>query len=325
MIQPVLDIRNLWVQFHTRDGTVNAVNGVSLTVNEGEVLAIVGESGSGKTVTALSILGLVPYPGEVTHAGIYFNDNSLDTSNEESMRLIRGKEISMVFQDATASLNPTLSISTQMEESLLAHQKISKDRARKISVELLAEMGLSDPYHVMRQYPFQISGGMAERVMIAMALASRPKVLIADEPTSNLDVTIQAEILDRLRLMQREQNSSIILITHDMGVVANLADRVAVMYAGRLMEIGTVATVFKSPTHPYTWGLVQALPRLDRVGSRPRPIVGMPPNMMELTNQCPFLPRCHKATVECRIGDAPRLTTVAPCHLAACYNPMVEI
>ncbi|MQF82897.1 ABC transporter ATP-binding protein [SAR202 cluster bacterium AD-802-E10_MRT_200m] len=324
MMSEVLDIRDLWVKFYTREGTVNAVNGVTLTLHEKEVLAIVGESGSGKTVTALSILGLVPYPGEAVHAGIFFNGVSLDTKNEDAMRLIRGNEISMVFQNAAASLNPTLSISTQMQESLLAHQNISSQSARRISGNLLAEMGLSDPFHVMNQYPFQISGGMAERVMIAMALASRPKVLIADEATSNLDVTIQAEILDRLRLMQKEQGAAIILITHDMGVVANLAHRVAVMYAGRLMEIGTVESVFRSPTHPYTWGLVQALPRLDKIVSRPRPIPGMPPNLMELPDKCPFLPRCHKATVECRIGDAPELRTVAPGHLAACYNPMAN-
>lgn len=324
-MRPILDIRDLWVQFHTRDGTVNAVNGVSLALYEQEVLAIVGESGSGKTVTALSVLGLVPYPGEVTNAGIFFEDTLLNTSDEDLMRRVRGKEISMVFQNAAASLNPTLSISTQMQESLLAHQNISTEQAWKISVALLTEMGLSDPHHVMNQYPFQISGGMAERVMIAMALSSRPKILIADEATSNLDVTMQAEILDRLRLMRKEQNASIILITHDMGVVANLADRVAVMYAGRIMELGTVETVFKSPTHPYTWGLVQALPRLDRVDSRPRPIMGMPPNLMELPNQCPFLPRCHKATVECRVSEAPKLTTVVDGHLAACYNPMVQV
>ena len=320
---PILEVKDLHVQFFTRDGVVKAVNGANFTLHEGQVLGLVGESGSGKTVTALSILRLVPYPGRMIQGEILYAGRRLGDMDDEAMRHVRGKEIAMVFQDATAALNPILSVGTQMEEVLLAHTDVSRRRAQETAMELLEEIGLPEPRHLMGQYPFQLSGGMAQRVMLAMALSLRPKVLIADEPTSNLDVTLQADILQRLRRLQREQNSSILLITHDMGVVANMADDVAVMYAGSMMEFGEVNALFHRPVHPYTWSLFQALPRMDEAERNLRPIRGVPPNLIDLPDQCPFLPRCPKATVDCRINPRPPLEEVESDHLAACYNQVV--
>jgi oligopeptide/dipeptide ABC transporter ATP-binding protein len=317
---PLLEVKDLHTYFYTREGVVKAINGVSLSLYQGQVLALVGESGSGKSMTALSILRLVPYPGRIVQGEIWFDGRRLADLNDREMRRIRGREISIVFQDASAALNPVLTIGTQMEEILLAHSDITKSKAREVCADLLWEMGLAEPRRLMEEYPFHLSGGMAQRVMLAMALAPQPRLLIADEPTSNLDVTLQAEILQRLRRLQKEQHASILLITHDMGVVAQMADTVAVMYAGSIMETGDTPSLFRHPTHPYTWGLFRALPRVDQQARSLTPIPGLPPDLIDLPDQCPFLPRCPKATVQCRINPRPPLEEVEPTHAAACYN-----
>ena len=317
---PILEVKDLYTSFHTQEGVVKALNGISFSLQEGQVLGLVGESGSGKTVTALSILGLIPLPGRIEHGEVFYNGQALSGLSEEEMRQIRGKEISIVFQDPTASLNPVITIGTQMEEGLMAHFSMGRAKTRRLCADLLWEMGLPDPMRLMEMYPFQISGGMAQRVMIAQAMTPEPRILIADEPTSNLDVTLQAEILERLRRLQREHNTSILLITHDMGVVAQMADEVSVMYAGTIMEQGETRAFFQQPRHPYAFGLFRAMPRVDQTREALVPIPGLPPNLIDLPDQCSFLPRCPKATVECRINTRPPLTEVGPNHSAACYN-----
>lgn len=301
---------------------VKALNGVNLTVRRGEVLGLVGESGAGKTVTALSVLRLLPYPGKVVAGGVFYDGQDLLSLSEERMRQVRGRELAVVFQDAMAALTPTLTLGEQMEESLLVHSSTSRKQARAVAEELCREIGLPDPHNILGLYPFQISGGMAQRVALAMALALRPRLLIADEPTSNVDVTLQADILDRLRRLQHQQDASILLITHNMGVVAQVAQRVAVMYAGAIVEQGDTVSIFRRPSHPYTWGLFQALPRLDNPDVALRPMPGVPPDLMNLPDRCPFLPRCAKATTTCRTSPKPPLGQVEAGHWAACYNPV---
>jgi oligopeptide/dipeptide ABC transporter ATP-binding protein len=320
---PLLEIRGLHTYFFGREGTVKAVNGIDLTVEEGKVLALVGESGSGKSMTALSILRLVPFPGRIVEGDIWFKGQRMGGMSDNELRQIRGNEISIVFQDAGAALNPVIKVGDQMLEILLAHRDMTPGQARKICLKLLSEMGLPDPEHMMESYPFQLSGGMAQRVMLAMALAPEPRLLIADEPTSNVDVTLQAEILLRLQRLQKETGTAILLITHDMGVVAQMADHVAVMYAGKIMESGERNRVFRNPRHPYTWGLFQALPRVDQDTDRLVAIPGMPPDLVDLPDQCPFLPRCTKAMVECRMNPHPDLKETEADHIIACYNPIV--
>jgi oligopeptide/dipeptide ABC transporter ATP-binding protein len=316
----VLRVEELHTHFFTREGVVKAVNGVSFSLKEDTILALVGESGAGKSITALSILGLVPYPGRVVKGKALFDGVDLLSLESDQLRQIRGKYISMVFQDPRAALNPILPIDVQVEEIILAHTDMSKKAARAKAVELLEEMGLPQPEQVLERYPFQLSGGMCQRVMLSIALALRPKILIADEPTSNLDVTLQAEILERLKHLCKQFHSSILLITHDMGIVAQMADEVAVMYAGTIVEESKVRDLFKRPTHPYTWGLFQALPRLDRVGQRLRPLRGGPPDLINMSEQCAFLPRCPKATNTCRLEPRPSLEEIEPEHRVACYN-----
>jgi oligopeptide/dipeptide ABC transporter ATP-binding protein len=320
---PILQVTDLHTSFHTREGVVNALNGINLSLWEGQILGLVGESGSGKTVTALSILRLVPFPGRIDRGEVIYDGKALGKASEAEMRQIRGKEISVVFQDPTSSLNPVLTIGTQMEEGLLAHFPMRREEVRRVCADLLWEMGLPDPIRLMEMYPFQISGGMAQRVMIALAMAPEPRILIADEPTSNLDVTLQAEILDRFKRLQREHNTSVLLITHDMGVVAQMADEVSVMYAGTIMEQGGTRAFFKKPQHPYSWGLFRAMPRVDQQTESLVAIPGLPPNLIDLPNQCPFLPRCQKAVVECRTQPRPPLNELAANHAVACYNPIV--
>ena len=317
-----LRVENLHTYFFHKDGVVKAVNGVSLTLNRGEILGLVGESGSGKTVTALSILRLIPYPGRMVQGRVTFEDTDLAALSDEDLRQIRGKDISMVFQDAASALNPVLSIGEQMRETLQAHLEVSKEEAERLGIALLAQMGLPHPERLMQQYTFQISGGMAQRTMLAIALAHNPRLLIADEPTSMLDVTIQAEILQRLRSLRQDQGAAILLITHNLGVVAQMADRVAVMYAGSVVEEADTRALFSRPAHPYTWGLLQAVPRLDQQDDELRPMRGSLPDLMELPDQCPFLPRCHKATSVCRLSSKPPLEEVEPTHRVACYNPI---
>ena len=320
----LLEVRDLHVQFPTEEGVVKAVNGASLTLEEGQVLGVVGETGAGKTMTALAILRLLPFPGRIVQGEVRFAGRRLADLSEEQMQGLRGQEIAIVFQDASSALNPILTIGTQMMEAFRAHANVSAEAARDRSAAMLEEMGLPDPYHLLERFPFQLSGGMAQRVMIAMALSLRPRLLIADEPTSNLDVTLQAEILHRLRRLQKEQGASIMLITHDLGVIAQMADQVAVMYAGEVMEVASARALFRHPAHPYTWALLQALPRMDYAERTLRVIPGAPPDLVDLPDQCPFIPRCPKATVECRTSPRPPLTEVEDGHWLACYNPVLE-
>ena len=324
MPAPILEIEDLHTYFFTKEGIIKAVNGVSLTLEEDSVLALVGESGSGKTMTALSVLGLVPNPGKVVKGSIRYDGQDLLKLNSEQMRRLRGKEIALVFQDAQTALNPVITIGRQVEEIMLEHTTMSERAARWEAILLLDQMGIPDPQRILGEYPFQLSGGMAQRVLLAIAIALSPRVLIADEPTSNLDVTLQAEILQRLRRLQEEQRSTILLITHDLGITAQMADQVAVMYAGSIMEFTDTRTLFARPRNPYTWGLMQALPRLDSEVRTLRPMPGSLPHLYDPPDQCPFLNRCPKATGECRTSPLPPLRELEEHHWVACYNPIEE-
>ncbi len=320
MPKTLLEVRDLHTYFLTKEGTVKAVNGVSFTLEEDSVLGLVGESGSGKTVTALSILQLVPFPGKIVEGSITYNGQNLLDMSTERLRALRGQEISLIFQDSGAALNPVIPIGRQVEEIMLEHTDMGKRQARATAEDLLKQMGIPDSRRMLDQYPFQLSGGMAQRVMMAIGVALNPRVLIADEPTSNLDVTLQAEMLQRLRRLRQENHSAIMLITHDLGVIAQMAERVVVMYGGTVVEQATTRDLFARPYHPYTWGLFQALPRLDAPQRSLTPLRGAPPQMMDPPDQCPFLHRCSKATAECRTSPRPPLDEVAENHWVACYN-----
>ena len=319
-MEDVLRVENLHVHFYSKEGVVKAVNGITLSLQENSTLAMVGESGSGKTVTALAILGLVPFPGRVVEGRVILNGENLLDSSPERLRAIRGQEIGTVFQDAQAALNPRLPIGLQVEEALLAHTSMSKREARSRAEELLTEMGIPDPHRILNQYPFQLSGGMCQRIMLSIALALRPKVLIADEPTSNLDMTLQAWILDHLKKLKKEFGTTILLITHDMGIVAQMANHVAVIYGGAVVEYAATITLFQRPAHPYTWGLFQALPRLDDAERSLLPMRGRAPDPTELKDECPFIPRCPKATNICRTSPRPALRLIEDKHYVACFN-----
>ena len=324
MEQPILRLEDLRAEFVTPDGIVKAVNGVSFSLQRGQTLVITGESGSGKSTIGLSILNLLPHPGRITSGRVMFNGRDILTLPPEEMRRVRGREIGIVFQDPSTGLNPVLSVGQQVEEVITNHLDVSRREARKRTLEVLAKMGLPEPGEVVKRYPFQLSGGMAQRVMIAIATALNPELLILDEPTSALDVTVQAAILDDLARLQKEHGTSIVLITHDLGVVAQMADEVAVMYAGYIAEYSDASTLFQAPRHPYTWSLLASRPRWDRVDEgRLAQIRGTPPSLIDLPDECPFLPRCPKATNVCRNEHAPTLEEVGAGHLAACYNPMV--
>jgi oligopeptide/dipeptide ABC transporter ATP-binding protein len=290
-----LSIRDLTVDFHTPEGVVHAVDHVSYDVHPGEVVGVVGESGCGKTVTALAVLGLVPDPpGRIVDGSVMFEDHDLLETSRRELRKIRGNEISMIFQDPQSSLNPVFTIGEQIGGVLRAHdRKISTKAARSRSVDLLEMVGVNDAEVRVKDYPHQWSGGMCQRAMIAMAVANQPKLLIADEPTTALDVTIQAQVLDVLRAAQREMGAATILITHDLGVVAEMADRVVVMYAGRVAETGSVGSIFHAPRHPYTLGLMASLPRLNANVHQLDPIPGQPPSLIKVPSGCPFHPRCR--------------------------------
>ena len=319
----LLEIQNLHTYFITKEGVNKAVNGVSLTLDEDSILGVVGESGSGKTVTALSVLQLVPFPGQIVQGSIAYNGRELLTMSSEQIRHIRGKEISLIFQDAGAALNPVIPIGKQVEEIVLEHTDMSRRSARALAIDLLAQMGIPDAKNMLNRYPFQLSGGMAQRVMMAIGVALKPKVLIADEPTSNLDVTLQAEILYRLTQLREHNHSAIMLITHDLGVIAQMAQTVAVMYGGAIVEYTDTRALFAKPLHPYTAGLFKAIPRLDTGQQSLNPIRGAPAKMIDPPDQCPFLKRCSKATNQCRTMPAPPLAEAEPGHRIACYNPMV--
>ena len=318
----VMRVEDLYVRFHTRRGEIKAVNGVSFSLQRESVLCLVGESGAGKSTTAMALMGLLPRAAKTVSGKVHFGGIDLLSADKVTLQAIRGKEIAMVPQEPKSAFNPMLTVGAQMEEQILAHTYMTKAEAHDMAVGLLTEMGLSDPPEVLKRFPFQISGGMCQRVMLAMAMALQPKVLIADEPTSNLDATLQIGILRRLKDFCRENHSSIILITHDMGIAARMADEVAVMYAGSIVESAEVHTIFRRPHHPYMWALLQSVPRVDRANQRFVPIAGNPPDMLNLTAECPFLPRCSKAVVRCRTETMPPLVETEPDHTAACYNPM---
>ena len=323
--EPLLAVADLRTHFFTRDGVVRAVDGVSYDVGAGETLAVVGESGCGKSVTALSILRLVPSPpGRIVGGAIRFAGRDLLKASEGEMRSIRGNEIAMIFQEPMTSLNPVLRVSRQIGETLMLHQGLDRAAAAARTVEMLRLVNISEPERRARQYPHELSGGMRQRVMIAMALACNPKLLIADEPTTALDVTIQAQILDLLRAMKARSGAAIILITHDFGVVAEMASRVAVMYAGRKVEEALVRDLFLKPRHPYTLGLLASVPRLGAsIGQTDVPrlaeIPGVVPSLREEIRGCAFAPRCAFAVERCRRA-APPLEEKAPGHHAACFE-----
>jgi peptide/nickel transport system ATP-binding protein/oligopeptide transport system ATP-binding protein len=303
------------------------VNDVSFSLAPGRTLVLTGESGSGKSTIALAIMGLLPQPaGRVTSGHVYLRERDLLSLPPEDMRLVRGKEIAIVFQDPSSSLNPVLSVGQQVEEIITNHLSVSRREARKRAIEVLHRIGLPEPAEVVKRYPFQLSGGMAQRVMIAIATALQPEVLILDEPTSALDVTVQAAILDDLKRMQSEQGTAIVMITHDLGVVAQMADDVAVMYAGTMVEYASAPQVFARPRHPSTWSLLASRPRWDKdreeIG-RLASIEGTPPSLIDLPDQCPFLDRCPKRASVCWTQPVPALAPVeGDGHLIRCYNPI---
>jgi oligopeptide transport system ATP-binding protein len=320
--EPLLSVEDLYVQFWTRRGTIHAVNGVSFDIAPGETLGIVGESGCGKSVTALGLLGILPRAGKVVDGSAMFEGRDLVHLSDRQLRRVRGREIAMVFQDPMTSLNPVLTIGRQITEALETHFGMKGKAAQRRAVELLDRVGIPTADKRVRDYPHQFSGGMRQRAMIAMALACRPKLLIADEPTTALDVTIQAQILDLLRALVAEENAALILITHDLGVVAGMCERVNVMYAGMFMETGSATQLFAEPRHPYTVGLLQSIPRLDAArAERLHPIEGIPRDMLQPPQACPFQPRC-RYEVELSRKEVPPLVEIESGHKVACFNPV---
>ena len=320
----LLDVRDLAVQFRTMDGTVHAVDGISFTIDKGEILGVVGESGSGKSVSVMSMLGLIPQPpGRIVGGSVLFEGTDLVRASKRRMRQIRGEQIGMIFQDPMAALNPVMRVGKQIAEAItIHHRRTSSAAAAARAVELLRLVGVPQPESRATQYPHQFSGGMRQRAVIAMAIANGPSLLIADEPTTALDVTIQAQVLDMLRRAQAETGAATIFITHDLGVVAELARRVIVMYAGRIMESGTVRTIFTRPRHPYTVGLLKSLPSLKHDSQTLTPIPGNPPNLLRPITGCPFQPRCDIGRDrELCSTTRPPLAEVAPGHTSACHYP----
>jgi oligopeptide/dipeptide ABC transporter ATP-binding protein len=320
-VATLLEIENLKTQFFTSAGTVRAVDGISYTVEEGETVALVGESGCGKSVSALSILRLIPWPpGKIVDGHIRFDGRDLLTLSDEEIRDIRGKDISMVFQEPMTSLNPVLTIEQQLTETVTTHFPISDEEARKRAIELLELVGISDPERRLHQYPHHFSGGMRQRVMIAIALACEPKLIIADEPTTALDVTIQAQILELMKDLTKRLGVALIIITHNLGVVARYADRVNVMYAGSIIEMGTAEDIYHRPQHPYTLALLKSVPRMDRPRvAKLDPVEGQPPDLTMLDDGCPFRPRCRFRVERCNEAFPP-LESVGGKHLSACWE-----
>ena len=323
MTKKVLEVQGLRTSFYTDDGEVKAVRGVSFDLNEGETLGIVGESGCGKSVTALSILGLVQRPGKIVGGKILFKDKDLVQADSEELRQIRGRDIAMIFQDPLSSLNPVLRVGFQIDEAMKAHNKVARDDIADRSVDLLKEVRVPDAPRRIKDYPHQFSGGMRQRAMIAMGLSNRPEILIADEPTTALDVTVQAQILELLRDLNEQMGTAIILITHNLGVVAGLCKRVIVMYAGEIVEEGSVEQIFESPQHPYTWSLLRSLPRVDSDRKeRLRSIEGLPPDLIAPPPGCAFNPRCPYRIEQC-FTDNPKLTIIGnDSQRAACWVTM---
>ena len=315
----LLEIKNEYLSFFTPAGEVKAVNNVSLTVGDGEVLGIVGESGSGKSVTAYSVIGLVQSPGRITNGSISFQGRGINDLPEKEMRKLRGNEISMIFQDPMTSLNPVYTIGNQIREVILLHTQRTKKEANAYAMELLREVGINEPQKRMKQYPHELSGGMRQRVMIAIALACEPKLLIADEPTTALDVTIQAQILELMSALQKKHGMSIIIITHDLGVVASMCKKIAVMYAGQIVEYGTARDIFYEPMHEYTKGLLNSIPRLnEKSHKRLVPIPGVPVDMLNIPAGCPFAARCDNCMKIC-LKEPPPVINMPGGRYASCW------
>ncbi|HWU05506.1 MAG TPA: ABC transporter ATP-binding protein [Streptomyces sp.] len=303
---PLLEVRDLHVEFHTRDGVAKAVNGVNYSVSAGETLAVLGESGSGKSVTAQAIMGILDMPpGRIPKGEIFFRGQDMLKMSGEERRQIRGQKIAMIFQDALSSLNPVLSVGYQLGEMFRVHQGLSKKEAKAKAIALMDRVRIPAAKERVNDYPHQFSGGMRQRIMIAMALALEPDLIIADEPTTALDVTVQAQVMDLLAELQRDFNMGLILITHDLGVVADVADKIAVMYAGRIVETAPVHEIYKRPAHPYTKGLLESIPRLDQKGQELYAIKGLPPNLLNVPSGCAFNPRCTRARDICRTDIPP--------------------
>lgn len=324
MSEYLVDIQHERLSFFTPDGEVKALNDVSIHLNDGEVLGIVGESGSGKSVTAYSLMGLTAYPGKLVGGTIDFNGHRINDLSEKEFRKIRGNEVSIIFQDPMTSLNPVYTIGNQIMEVILLHTDKNKEQARARAKELLELVGINEPEKRLKQYPHELSGGMRQRVMIAIALACEPKLLIADEPTTALDVTIQAQILELMMELKEKLGMAIIMITHDLGVVASMCDRIAVMYAGRIVEYGTTDDIFYNPKHEYTKGLLKSIPRLDaKEHERLVPIEGTPIDLLNPPAGCPFAPRCSNCMKICLREMAP-VTTFDDVHYTQCWMNQKE-
>ena len=315
----LLSVKNLSTEFPVKKGIVRAVEDVSFDVDQGQILAIVGESGSGKSVTSLSIMGLLAEPGHVAGGSLEFEGKDLATLSEKQYRELRGNDMAMIFQEPMTSLNPVYRVGNQIVEAIRTHEKVSKAEAKDRAVDLLRKVGIPSPEARINDYPHQMSGGMRQRVMIAMALACNPKIIIADEPTTALDVTIQAQILDLLRSLKDRINSSIMLITHDLGVIAEMADYVVVMYAGRVVEKGTVEEIFAHPSHPYTIGLMASKPVVGKKVDRLYSIPGKVPNPVDMPNYCYFKDRCE-LQLPCCSGEYPCEISLSPTHKVSCYR-----
>ena len=316
---PLLSVRNLRTEFLTRDGVLPAVGDVSFDLERGEVLGLVGESGSGKSVTGFSILGLIDPPGRIARGQIVFDGTELVGASPEHMRALRGKRIAMIFQDPMMTLNPVLSIETQMVETVLAHEQVSRESARERAIGTLSRVGIASPAERLAQYPHQFSGGMRQRVAIAIAMLHRPDLIIADEPTTALDVTVQGQILYEMQKLVRESGTALMWITHDLAVVAGLADRIAVMYAGRIVELGNADDVLETPRHPYTRGLLDSVPAATAPGQRLKQISGSTPSLITLGPGCAFRQRCERAAAPCEL--MPEITRVGG-RESRCYFPL---
>ncbi len=319
---PVLVVDGLTVRYATPEGSLHALTDVGLVLEPGETLAVVGESGSGKTTLGLAIADLLPPRARVVAGSILLDGHQVVRSDPEAMRRMRGRVVSMVFQDPQAGLNPVEKVGTQVAEVIQLHEGVSARAARGRVVEMLRKVGLSQAEALADAYPYQLSGGMAQRVMLAIAMILGPRLLIADEPTSALDMTIQAQILDQVEQLRREYGTAVLLITHDMGVVAQVADRMAVMYAGSIVEEGDTVAVFRRPAHRYTSALLAALPRLDGAAGRLPAIPGNPPDLVDLEDRCVYLQRCNRALSVCRTDGLPSLAEVEPLHRVRCYHPV---
>ncbi|MBB6622147.1 ABC transporter ATP-binding protein [Clostridium gasigenes] len=315
----LIEFKNLKTYFYTEGGTVKAVNDVSFKIKKGEVVCVVGESGCGKSVTAMSLMRLVASPGEIVEGEILYENKNLLTLSDSEMRAIRGNDISMIFQEPMTSLNPVFTVGKQIMESIIVHQKLKKKEARKAAIDMISLVGIADAETVVDRYPHELSGGMKQRIMIAMALSCNPKVLIADEPTTALDVTIQAQILDLMRDIKEKFNTSIMFITHDLGVVAEMADYVVVMYAGKVIEEGPVEVIFKNPMHPYTIGLLKSKPILNKVQEKLYSIPGQVPSPINMPDNCYFNERCEFCFDKCK-SSMPTLKLVEENHKVSCFK-----